>query len=466
MIPIITLVGRPNVGKSTLFNRLTGMTNVVADIPNLTRDRHYSNIRIQGQMFVLVDTGGIDKINKRFPEDQLYPKIFEQLIQAIEESHLVLLIVDAHGIMPGDIYLSQIIKSKKKNLFIVVNKIDSFTYQNYIGHEFYTLGLELHLISSSQGIGINQLTKKIFLWYKNHQNIFNQYYGNQINHDSDKSVNINESIIKFAIVGRPNVGKSTLTNRLLGERRVIVFNQPGTTRDSIFIPIEWKGIKYTLIDTAGIKKIYKSNNYIEKIFLIKTKHTIQKTNVVVMVLDAYLGINLQDSLLVNFITKSGRGIILVVNKWDLLSSTEKHKFKEKLLSRREFMKIFRIHFISCLSSLDKEINLILDSIKKVYYCTVQHISSSVLSKILQNAIQQHKPPTIRGYSVKMKYAHLGGHNPFIIVIHGNRLHKIPDTYKNYLINYFSSSLKMIGMPIKLFFKESQNPFLKKNNYQK
>ncbi|MEI4260064.1 MAG: ribosome biogenesis GTPase Der [Candidatus Dasytiphilus stammeri] len=355
-----------------------------------------------------------------------------------------------------------------------MNKIDGLISKNYIGSEFYSLGLkQLNFIAASHGTGMQQLSKNILLWYRNNEKEIKQFYHPNDEHkitdypESEEDYNL-KSRIHFAIVGRPNVGKSTLTNRILGERRVIVFNKPGTTRDCVSIPIEWKGIKYTLIDTAGVKKIYKINNFSEKIFLIKTLQIIKQVNVVVMVLDAHLGIHIQDSSLVNFITKSGRGIVLVVNKWDLLSYQEKNQFRERLSSRWASIQINRIHFISALSSQDKDIKVILHSVRESYNDAIKHISSSVLSRIMKNAIKEHKPPTICGRSVKMKYAHLGGKNPPIVVIHGNKVKEIPNTYKNYLVNYFRRSLKMMGTPVRICFKESNNPFVKKhkNNYRK
>ncbi|WWO96216.1 MAG: ribosome biogenesis GTPase Der [Candidatus Dasytiphilus stammeri] len=349
-----------------------------------------------------------------------------------------------------------------------MNKIDGCISPNYIGSEFYSLGLkQLNFIAASHGTGMEQLSKNIFLWYRNHEKEINQSYhlpdDQKITdyHKSEEDHNLKYRI-QFAIVGRPNVGKSTLTNRILGETRVIVFNKPGTTRDCIYIPIEWQGIKYTLIDTAGVKKIYKITNFSEKIFLIKTLQIIKQVNVVVMVLDAHLGIHIQDSSLVNFITKSGRGIVLVVNKWDLLSCQEKNKFRDKLFSRWASIKIDRIHFISALSSPDKDIKVILHSVRKSYQDAIKDISSSVLSRILKNAIKEHKPPTICGRTVKMKYAHLGGKNPHLVVIHGNQLKEIPNSYKNYLVNYFRRALKIVGTPIRILFKESNNPFVKKH----
>ncbi|MEI4220068.1 MAG: ribosome biogenesis GTPase Der [Candidatus Dasytiphilus stammeri] len=340
--------------------------------------------------------------------------------------------------------------------------------KNYIGSEFYSLGLkQLNFIAASHGTGMEKLSKNILLWYRNHEKEINQSYHSNDDqkitdyHESEKEHNI-KSRIQFAIVGRPNVGKSTLTNRILGERRVIVFNKPGTTRDCISIPIQWKGIKYTLIDTAGVKKIYKINNFSEKIFLIKTLQIIKQVNVVVMVLDAHLGIHIQDSSLVNFITKSGRGIVLVVNKWDLLSCREKNKFRERLSSRWASIQMDRLHFISALSSQDKDIKVILHSVREAYQDDIKHISSSVLSRIMKNAIKEHKPPTICGRLVKMKYAHLGGKNPLIVVIHGNKVQQITNTYKNYLLNYFRRALKMLGTTLRISFKESNNPFVKKN----
>ncbi|MEI4269864.1 MAG: ribosome biogenesis GTPase Der [Candidatus Dasytiphilus stammeri] len=349
-----------------------------------------------------------------------------------------------------------------------MNKIDGLICPNYIGAEFYSLGLKtLNFIAASHGTGIDQLLKNILLWYRNHEKEINQSYHPN---DDPKITDYHESAedqnlkyrLKFAIVGRPNVGKSTLTNRILGERRVIVFNKPGTTRDCISIPIEWKGIKYTLIDTAGVKNIYKINNFSEKIFLIKTLQIIKQVNVVVMVLDAHLGIHIQDSSLVNFLTKSGRGIVLVVNKWDLLSWREKNKFRERLCSRWSSIKMDRIHFISALSSPDKDIKVILHSVRESYQDAIKHISSSVLCRIMKNAIKEHKPPTICGRSVKMKYAHMGGKNPPIVVIHGNKVKEIPNSYKNYLVNYFRRALKMLSTPVRILFKESNNPFVKKH----
>ncbi|WWO98785.1 MAG: ribosome biogenesis GTPase Der [Candidatus Dasytiphilus stammeri] len=468
LIPRIALVGRPNVGKSTLFNKITTVHHhaLVTDCCNMTRDRNYGISIVKDSQFIIIDTGGIDEI-KILKSETLGLKIFGQFCKAIEEANLVLFIVDAYsGLMPGDHYIMKFIRSSNKPLFLVVNKIDGLN-QNLLLTEFCSLGLQvkdIFFIAASSGRGINKLLEQIAFWYKNH---FKKIIPSLCDDILEKnSVNYNyqnaqqNTICFLAIVGRPNVGKSTLINRLLGEERVIVFNRPGTTRDSIYVPFEYKKFQYILIDTAGLRKYRKVLNESEKLSIKTTIDAIYKANVVIMVIDAsHEAISDQDLSILRIILKSGRSLVLVVNKWDTLSHLMKRNFKKNLSFRLRFVNFVHIHFISALCLSIQDIDNLFFSVREAYYSSTKKFSSRRLTQIMKSALEEHQPPIIyyrngSRSSVKLKYAHSGGYNPPIIVIHGSQVKKLPNFYKNYLKNYFRRSLDINGTLIKLYLKES------------
>ena len=469
MVPVIALVGRPNVGKSTLFNRLTRTRDaLVADFPGLTRDRKYGRAEIKGHEYIVIDTGGIDGT-----EDGVESFMAEQSLQAIEEADIVLFLVDARaGAMPADHAIAKHLRSRQKATFLVANKIDGIDADIAIS-DFYGLGLgEIHSIAASHGRGVSSLIETvlepIFQFKDEHQNNFvNDESSNDLPEsyddlvlDDDTQSLINQPI-KVAIVGRPNVGKSTLTNRILGEERVVVYDMPGTTRDSIYIPMTRDEREYVLIDTAGVRKRGKVTETVEKFSVIKTLQAIEDANVVILVIDAREGVSDQDLSLLGFIINSGRSLVIAVNKWDGLSQDIKEQVKTTLDDRLDFIDFARVHFISALHG--SGVGNLFDSIQEAYDCATRRVNTALLTKIMQMAQDDHQPPLVCGRRVKLKYAHAGGYNPPIVVIHGNQVEDLPDSYKRYLMNYFRRSLKIMGSPIRIQFKEGANPFEGRKN---
>lgn len=485
--PVVALVGRPNVGKSTLFNRLTRTRDaLVADFPGLTRDRKYGQAHLAGHDFIVIDTGGIDGT-----EEGVEEKMAEQSLLAIEEADIVLFLVDARaGLTSADIGIANYLRQRQnKTTVVVANKVDGIDADSHCA-EFYQLGLgEIAQIAASQGRGIASLMEHVLAPFAEQMAetteesaVENTDVSSEVTEfdewdedfdfsNEEDTALLDEELaqeqtpdnqnIKIAIVGRPNVGKSTLTNRILGEDRVVVYDMPGTTRDSIYIPMERDGQNYTLIDTAGVRKRGKVHLAVEKFSVIKTLQAIQDANVVLLVIDARENISDQDLSLLGFILNAGRSLVIVVNKWDGLDTDVKDRVKSELDRRLDFIDFARVHFISALHG--SGVGNLFDSVKEAYECATQKMTTSMLTRILQIAVDEHQPPMIGGRRVKLKYAHPGGYNPPIIVIHGNQVDKLPDSYKRYLSNHFRRSLKIIGSPIRLQFQEGNNPFAGRRN---
>ena len=488
--PVVALVGRPNVGKSTLFNRLTRTRDaLVADFPGLTRDRKYGQAHLAGHDFIVIDTGGIDGT-----EEGVEEKMAEQSLLAIEEADIVLFLVDARaGLTSADIGIANYLRQRQnKTTVVVANKVDGIDADSHCA-EFYQLGLgEIAQIAASQGRGISSLMEQVltplaekmaedaekteessvettdassetteFDEWDEDFDFSNEEDTALLDEELAQEQTPDKQNIKIAIVGRPNVGKSTLTNRILGEDRVVVYDMPGTTRDSIYIPMERDGQNYTLIDTAGVRKRGKVHLAVEKFSVIKTLQAIQDANVVLLTIDARENISDQDLSLLGFILNAGRSLVIVVNKWDGLNQEVKDRVKSELDRRLDFIDFARVHFISALHG--SGVGNLFESVKEAYECATQKMTTSMLTRILQIAVDEHQPPMIGGRRVKLKYAHPGGYNPPIIVIHGNQVDKLPDSYKRYLSNHFRRSLKIIGSPIRLQFQEGNNPFAGRRN---
>ncbi len=475
MVPVVALVGRPNVGKSTLFNRLTHTRDaLVADFPGLTRDRKYGRAEVEGQQFICIDTGGIDG-----NEEGVETRMAAQSLLAIEEADVVLFMVDARaGLMPADIAIAQHLRSREKPTFLVANKTDGLDPDSAVV-DFYSLGLgEIHAIAASHGRGVASLLEDVLEPYREvveesaplTEEEENAAYWADLEAaeqgeieaaEAEDNFNPLDLPIKLAIVGRPNVGKSTLTNRILGEDRVVVFDAPGTTRDSIYIPMERDGREYILIDTAGVRKRGKVTETVEKFSVIKTLQAIEDANVVMLVIDAREGISDQDLSLLGFILNSGRSLVIVVNKWDGLSQEVRDEVKETLDFRLGFIDFARVHFISALHG--SGVGNLFESVTEAYDCSTRRVNTSMLTRIVNMAADDHQPPLVRSRRVKLKYAHAGGYNPPIVVIHGNQVKDLPDSYKRYLMNYFRRSLEVMGTPIRIQFKEGDNPYEGKRN---
>ncbi|QCI24631.1 ribosome biogenesis GTPase Der [Buchnera aphidicola (Muscaphis stroyani)] len=453
MLPIISLIGRTNVGKSTLFNILTKSRNaLVADYPGLTRDRQYGYIFLEKQKKgILIDTAGLD-----IQLERIKKKAYVQTLKAIKESDLILFIVDAYdGLMPQEKNLSQFIRKYNKKIILIINKIDKSFKTSKI-NEFYELGFKnQHQISARCNQGISTLILKYLIPWINMN--FKEKLNSQLNIKSQKE---NKREIKIALIGRPNVGKSTLTNAFLKKKQMITCQIPGTTLDSISTPMTHRKKNYILIDTAGTVKKNKISNVIEKFSMIKTLQSIENANVVLLIIDASTKtISNQDLSLASFIVKTGKSIVVVINKYDLLHNTEKKRFKNLIEKKLQFLFFSRIHFISALKNMG--IFNILKSVNEAYINSQNKISASILTKSMHIATKKHQPPIIKGRRIKLKYAHLGSFNPLIIIIHGNQIKCLPNSYKKYLINFFYNMFKIKGALIQIKFKENLNPYISK-----
>ncbi|RLV59927.1 ribosome biogenesis GTPase Der [Parashewanella curva] len=461
MIPVVALVGRPNVGKSTLFNRLTRTRDaLVADFPGLTRDRKYGRAFLAGYEFIVVDTGGIDGT-----EEGIETKMAEQSLAAIEEADVVLFMVDARaGLTAADQALADHLRVRDKTTFLVANKVDGIDGDSAIA-EFWGLGIgNVYQMAASQGRGVTSMIDQALAPYAEAMGIdrdkeledpekIREYTEEEAEEEQKR---LQELPIKLAIIGKPNVGKSTLTNRVLGEDRVVVYDEPGTTRDSIYIPMERDDREYIVIDTAGVRRRSKVHQAVEKFSVIKTLKAIEDANVVLIVIDAREGISEQDLGLLGFVLNAGKALVLAVNKWDNMSNDDRERVKSELDRRLGFIDFARIHFISALHGTG--VGHIFESIEEAYDSATKRVSTSMLTRIMQMSQDDHQPPMINGRRVKLKYAHAGGYNPPIVVVHGNQVSKLPDSYKRYMMNYFRRSLNIVGSPIQLRFHESSNPF--------
>lgn len=446
MLPVIALVGRPNVGKSTLFNVLTRTRDaLVADAPGLTRDRKYGRGRVGQKPYLVVDTGGLSG-NK----ENIDVLMAQQTRLAITEADVILLLVDAKdGRTPGDEEIALELRRCGKPLWLVVNKTDGLQAETAQA-EFFQLGIDRHCaISASHGRGIAQMMEDVL---------------DSLPEPVDGPSEIEESAANttsIAVIGRPNVGKSTLVNRLIGEQRVLAFDLPGTTRDSIYIPFTRAGVDYTLIDTAGVRRRGRIHEVVEKFSVIKAMQAIEAANVVVLVLDAQQQIAEQDVSLLGHILESGRALVIAVNKWDGLEPEQRARIKRELAYRLSFIDYAEIIYISALHG--SGIGNLFDSVIQAYESASKALSTPNLTRILQEATSAHAPPLVRGRRIKLRYAHQGGRNPPIIVIHGNQVGSVPDTYERFLVNTFRKRLSLHGTPIKIQFKGSDNPYAHNKN---
>ncbi|ASQ45846.1 ribosome biogenesis GTPase Der [Legionella clemsonensis] len=441
MIPVIALVGRPNVGKSTLFNRLTRTQDaLVADFPGLTRDRQYGQAEFEEKPFIVIDTGGVGVDD--LAVDALMSR---QSAVALEEATIVLFLVDARSGLTGvDENIAHQLRKSNKPVYLVVNKTDGLQEEMACA-EFQTLGFnEVHPISATHGRGMHALLGKLTASFEP-----------AVEEQTDNAA------IKIAFVGRPNVGKSTLINRILGEERVVVYDMPGTTRDSIAIPFTREEKGYILIDTAGIRRRARVDEKIEKFSVIKTLQSIKESHVCMMLLDAREGLTEQDMHLLGFIIEAGKALVIAVNKWDGLTDEHKEHVREELNRRLHFVHFAKIRFISALHG--SGVGLLFKDIEQAYSSAMQSFSTPKLTRLLQDFVSQHTPPLVQGRRIKLRYAHAGGHNPPIIVIHGNQVESLPDSYKRYLTNAFVTHLGLIGTPLRLEFKGGVNPFKDKKN---
>lgn len=437
MKPVIALVGRPNVGKSTLFNQLTKSRDaLVADLPGLTRDRKYGDARIDDKSFIVIDTGGIGE-----GEEGIDAYMAEQSRLAIQEASIVLFLVDARvGLTGADQEIAAELRGLNKRVHVVVNKIDG-VHEEAAMADFHRLGMgELFGIAASHGRGITAMMQEVLA---------------DCPPDAEEAP-VSETGIKIAIVGRPNVGKSTLVNRLLGEERVVVFDMPGTTRDSIYIPFERRDRKYTLIDTAGVRRRGRVDEGVEKFSVIKTLQAIKDAHVVILVLDAREGIVDQDLHMLGFVLQSGRALVLAINKWDGMSDYDREQVRRDIDRRLDFIPWARVHLIS--AKHGTAVGDLYPSVEKAYASATIRVATNRLTQILADAVEQHQPPLVGGRRIKLRYAHMGGQNPPVVVIHGNQTASVLNAYKRYLENIYRKVLRIEGTPIQIEFKTGENPY--------
>ena len=452
MVPVIALVGRPNVGKSTLFNRLTKSRDaIVADVAGLTRDRQYGEALWQGKTYIVVDTGGISG-----DEQGIDTIMAGQSLQAIEEADAVLFLVDAQaGRTAADEMIAAHLRKRHKHTFLIANKLDGAQQDSILG-EFSSLGLGAPIpIAAAHGRNINPMLEAV-LGEEGVARVEVDADGNPIAPKIVKAIGT-----KIAVIGRPNVGKSTLVNRMLGEDRVVVFDQAGTTRDTIYIPYERHDKPYTLIDTAGVRKRGKVFEAVEKFSVIKALQAIEDANVVIFVVDAREGIVDQDLHLLGFVLEAGRALVVAVNKWDGMDESEKDFVKIELQRRLIFTQFADLHFISALHG--SGVGLLYKSVDQAFESAMTKVPTKRMTEILEAAVAEHQPPLVNGRRIKLRYAHLGGSNPPIIVVHGNQVDAVPRSYTRYLENTFRKVLKLSGTPIRVEYKGGDNPFADRKN---
>lgn len=444
--PVVTLVGRPNVGKSTLFNRLTrSRAALVADYAGLTRDRHYGEGRVGDKPFIVVDTGGFEPVTKT----GILSHMARQTEQAIAESDVVIFLVDARSGLNGhDHDIAAMLRRSGQKVLLCVNKAEGMAHTAAIA-EFHELGLGTPCaISASHGDGVVDLIEQALADFLPPAELDGEDLENadQVDHR-----------IKLAVVGRPNVGKSTLINTLVGENRVIAFDMPGTTRDAIEVEFERQGKKYTLIDTAGLRRRGKVFETVEKFSVIKTLQAIEASNVVLLMLDAQTDISDQDAHIAGFIVESGRALVVAINKWDNIDSDQRERVTRDFERKLRFLSFAKVHYISALRG--QGVNVVLRSVNAAHAAAFSKLSTPKLTRTLHEAVEQQQPPRKGIFRPKMRYAHQGGQNPPLIIIHGNALDAISDSYRRYLEARFRDAFELAGTPLRIEFKSSYNPYV-------
>lgn len=443
MLPVIALIGRPNVGKSTLFNRLTRSRDaLVADYPGLTRDRKFGFGKLGPIPYIVIDTGGVAG-----GEEGIEEAMVEQTIKALQEADAAIIMVDGRsGLTPSDEHVADLARRHAKKTWLAVNKAEGLE-STTANAEFYGLGLgDPIAVSAVHGDRISAMMDEVLAPYEEEESA----------PEAD-----DENELRIAVIGRPNVGKSTLINRLLGEDRMVVFDMPGTTRDTIEVPFERSDRKYMLIDTAGIRRKARVSEAIEKFSIVKALQAIEKAHVVIAVLDAQEGVTEQDVSLLGLVVERGRALVVVTNKWDGLSPDQRKKVRDDLDRRLPFLDFAERITISALHGT--AVGDLLPAVERAYRAATSDLSTTELTRELEAAVMEHATPMIRGRRVKLRYAHQGGRNPPVIVIHGNQTDKLPDSYHRYLINRFRKAFKLKGTPVRLVLKKGKNPFEGRRN---
>jgi GTP-binding protein len=445
MKPVMALVGRPNVGKSTLFNRLTRSRDaIVADFAGLTRDRHYGNAKQGRHEFIVIDTGGFEPT----AETGIYSEMAKQTRQAVAEADVVVFVVDAReGLSAQDHDIANYLRKLGKPTVLAANKAEGMTEGVQLT-EFYELGLgEVHPVSAAHGQGIRSLVELAL-----------EPLG--LPGEEEEEAEREPGVIRLAVAGRPNVGKSTLINTWLGEERLVAFDLPGTTRDAIVVPFERNGQKFELIDTAGLRRKGRVFEAIEKFSVVKTLQAIETANVVLLLLDATQGVTDQDAHIAGYILESGRAVVLAVNKWDAVDDYQRQQVERQIETRLAFLKFAELFFISAIKR--QGLGPLWKAIAEAYRSATVKMPTPVLTRLLQDAVQFQQPKRSGMFRPKMRYAHQGGMNPPVIVIHGNSLEHVTDAYKRFLEGRFRKEFKLVGTPLRVEMKTSKNPYADKD----
>ncbi len=448
MKPVIAIVGRPNVGKSTLFNRLTRSRDaLVADFSGLTRDRHYGNGRVGDREFICIDTGGFEPVAKT----GILAEMAKQTKQAVVEADVVIFLVDARlGMAPQDRVIADFLRKTGRPVILAVNKAEGMAYST-VTADFYELGLgEPIAISSAHGDGVRAMIDEAL-----------DSLG--IPDEPEKEDQTNKPV-RIAVVGRPNVGKSTFINTLIGEERVIAFDMPGTTRDAIDVPFTRNGKPYVMIDTAGLRKRGKVFEAIEKFSVVKTLQAIADANVVILMLDAQQDISEQDAHIAGFIVDAGRALVLAVNKWDGMDDYQKERARTDIARKLRFLDFANVHPISAIKGFG--IKELFKDVDAAYAAAMSKLPTPKLTRVLEEAVEFQQPKRVGMSRPKMRYAHQGGSNPPIVVIHGNALSGVTDSYRRYLEGRFREAFKLRGTPLRLEFRTGQNPFVDQDKSKK
>lgn len=450
MLPVIALIGRPNVGKSTLFNRLTRSRDaIVADYPGLTRDRQYGFGKFGPVPYLVIDTGGVAG-----GESGIHELMVEQTVRALDEADVAIVLVDGRsGLTSADEHVAALARKHAKKVWLAVNKAEGLDADIASG-EFHSLGIgEPVAISAAHGDRISALMDEVLAPFV--------ALDAAADEDAEDAAAAEDQALRIAVIGRPNVGKSTLINRLIGEDRLVVFDQPGTTRDSVAVPFERDGRKYVLVDTAGVRRKSKVHETIEKFSIIKGLQAMERAQVVIAVLDAQEGVTDQDVSLMGLTVERGRALVVVTNKWDGLTSDQRRRVKDELDRKLPFLDFAERMTISALHGT--AVGDLLPAAEKAYRAATRDMSTTDLNKVLEDAVSAHAPPLVRGRRIRLRYAHQGGRNPPVIVIHGNQTERLPEAYRRYLINKFRKAFKLQGTPVRLSFKTSDNPFKGRRN---
>jgi len=444
VLPVIALIGRPNVGKSTLFNRLTRSRDaLVADYPGLTRDRKYGFGKLGPIPYLVIDTGGVAG-----GEVGIEEAMVEQTVRALQEADAAIIMVDGRsGLTAADEHVAELARKHAKQTWLAVNKAEGLDAA-IAGGEFHGLGLgEPIAVSASHGDRIGALIEDVLSGFEPEE--------------ADEEVDEDVEELRIAVIGRPNVGKSTLANRLLGEDRLVVYDEPGTTRDSVAVPFERNDRKYLLIDTAGIRRRSRVSEAIEKFSIVKALQAIEQAQVVIAVLDAQEGVTEQDVSLLGLVLERGRALVVVTNKWDGLSAGQRKQVRDDLDRRLPFLDFAERITISALHGT--AVGDLLPAVERAYKAATRNLSTTELTRELESAVMAHSPPLVRGRRIRLRYAHQGGRNPPVIVIHGNQTDRLPEAYRRYLINRFRKAFKLKGTPVRLSFKTSDNPYKGRRN---